>query len=239
MISGEFSGDHKRTASRFRSDWTSRTKSSASLALLESQMQEVSLTVSIFLSHRRSNEHRLTEETSRKIRALVKTRPFQTDIELRACLSFWDSLEKVYGDRAIGSRDLTIALLDAWQTWINCSPLLSEQLLDATLWWLEEFDQSDIGWRPPRTREVDFFAAERIREAARHFFKMHQGKFPEVTTVSGIRPARERRRDVVTPHKSRSRITTTQPLHIPCHEAYVVSSSGLHGNMVDGWRFPK
>jgi hypothetical protein len=240
--SADFAKGQRRAENRFRHHSSPPTTTVASLAVLDSLIQEVSLTVSIFLAQRRSNQDRLTKETSRKIRALVATRPYQTNKEVRTCLAFWASLNNVYGSDGERSSDLITSLLDTWQDWINCSPDLAESaLLDATLWWLEEFDQSDVGWRPARM-EANFFAAVRIREAAHQYLRMHQGLLPEIRKVSEIRPAREHRTMVLTPDKPTPTVTS-QPMHIPGVGAYFgsncVSISGLKGNIEDYWPFPK
>lgn len=217
----------------------------ASLALLDSLINEVSRAVSAFLAQYHTSRDCLAEPTSIKIRALVNTRPYQTDAGVRSCLAFWDSLDKVYGPSGARTRDSVIVLLDAWQAWINCSSLLHVSIHDATFWWLEEFDQSEVSWKAPIGREPNFFAAERIREAAHLYIKMHQDLFPGVSTIAGIRAARKNyvsnghHTAVATPEKPKNRVTSKQPIHVPGVGAYYVSSAGLHGNIVDNWRFPK
>ena len=68
----------------------------ASLALLDSLINEVSLVVSAFLAQRHTSRDCLAEPTSLQIRALANTRPYQTDAGVRSCLAFWDALDKVY-----------------------------------------------------------------------------------------------------------------------------------------------
>lgn len=217
----------------------------ASLALLDSLINEVSLVVSAFLAQRHTSRDCLAEPTSLQIRALANTRPYQTDAGVRSCLAFWDALDKVYGPSGTRTRDSVITLLDTWQAWINCSSLLHVSIHDATFWWLEEFDDSEVGWKAPIGREPNFFATDRIRRAAHLYIKMHQDLFPGVSTISGLRAARknytsnEHRAIDLPLEKPRNRVRTKQPIHVPGVGAYYISSAGLHGNIVDNWRFPK
>lgn len=242
MVSGRFSGDRHHTDNRLGPRSKPQTRKFASLAVLDSLIHEVSITVSSFLAHRVSSQDRLTEKTSLTIRALAKTLPYQTDRELRACLAFWDSLQRAYGSEGHRSKDTITSLLDAWQGWIHCSPDRPDaELLDATQWWLEEFAQSDIGWRPQRG-ETNFFATSRVRQAAHHFLKMHQVHSAEVRRIADIRRARELRWEAVEPEKRKRRFSE-QPVHVPGVGAYVgdrrVSILGLNGNVEDNWRYPK
>ncbi|WP_223915806.1 hypothetical protein [Arthrobacter sp. NicSoilC12] len=211
---------------------------------MDSLIEEVSLTVLTFLAQPTFMGKSLSEASSRKIQALAKTRPYQTDKELRSRLAFWESLDKVYGFEGCRSGERTASLLDIWQDWIRCSHYPTESsLLDMTQWWLEEFDQSDMGWRPPRgRRESNFFAADRIRDAARQFLKMHQGQHPDIIRVSDIRPARLPRTETLIPDKPQRR-TTSQPVHVPVAGAHFggdrVSIPGLKGNIEDYWLIPK
>lgn len=220
-------------------------KTIASLAVLDSLIGEVSRSVSTFLAQRHIGRECLAHDTSLKIRALANTRPYQTDAEVRACLAFWDSLDRTYGPSGERTSGSVIALLDTWQAWINCSSILQGSLHDATFWWLEEFDQSEVGWKTPPGWEPNFFAKGRIREAAHIFIRLHQDLFPGISTISGIRTARrnyepnEHRSKAPSPARPKNRVNSKQPLHVPGVGAYYVSSAGLHGNIADNWRFPK
>lgn len=244
MGSREFDRNRRRASHSVRQRLAFPTTVFASLAALDSLIEDVSLNVSSFLAQRTSSGERLPEATSARIQALAKTRPYQTDREVRFRLAFWESLDRAYGssgDQSIGS---IASLLDAWQQYIRSSTnLTGSALLDTTQLWLEEFDLSDIGWRPPRAgRESNFFAKERIREAARQFLRIHQGQHPEIKRISDVRTAREPRTEALTPVKPPRR-TTSQPVHYPGLTAYSsgngVRIPGLKGNIEDYWPIPK
>jgi hypothetical protein len=244
MSSNNSRRNGRRASNRSRRRPAHPTKVFASLALLDSLIEEVSLTVASFLAQNRTTRNCLSEITTRKVIALVNTRPYQTDEELRCRLAFWESLIRVYGHESASSRERIISLLDAWQNWIRCSSALPESaLLDMTQWWLEEFDHSDVGWRPPRgRREINFFAAERIRDAAHMFLRIHRSQHPEVIRVSDIRRARAPRREESTTY-TRPRRFTSQPMYVPSIDNYLgrdrVPIRGLRGNIEDYWPFPK
>lgn len=243
VISGTFNTGKRRAVNSFRHPSTLPMNSIASFATVDGMLQEVSLAVSSFLTQRRSNDDRLTEEASLKIRVLAKTLPHQSNREVRICLGFWNSLERVYGFNGDRRRDLTISLLDSWQAWINCSVIQDEPaVLDATLCWLEEFEQAGVGWRPARI-ETNFFATGRIRDAAHQFLRIQQVKFPEVRKISDIRPATKVRNKVF-PSRQPQRRMTSQPVHVPGVGAYFgcnlgSSPEGLWGNIGDYWIYPR
>lgn len=242
--SREFDRNRRRASRSVRQRLAFPPTVFASLAVLDNLIEDVSLNVSSFLAQRTSRGERLSEATSGRIQALAKTRPYQTDRELRIRLAFWESLDRAYGSSGDQSSENIASFLDVWQQYIRSSTnLTGSALLDTTQLWLEEFDVSDIGWRPPRAgREPNFFAKERIREAASQFLSIHQGQHPEIKSISDVRTAREPRTEAFTPVKPPRR-TTSQPVHHPGLASYSggneVRIPGLKGNIEDYWPIPK
>lgn len=191
---------------------------------------EVSTEVSRFLAHRSCSDDRLSTNVSAKIALVVKARPHQILMASKAALAFWEALDNVYGPNGERHQTSIISLLDTWQAFLNASHSdTSLDLLEGTLLWLEEFDQSKINWDPAR-REIKLFPVDRIRKAARQFFAIHKIIFPNIERITDIRALREAA-------EREQKRDNSQPSH---RRGEIISIPDEYsGNFLDYWPYPK
>lgn len=113
-----------------------------------------------------------------------------------------------------------------------------------SLRWLEEFDASDIGWRPKK-KELFTFCSERIREAAHFFLRTHQALLPEIVNISEIRILREGKNSAPEMKKPmRMRRLSSQPIYVGHVGTYMGGNfisipDEFMGNREDYWPYPK
>lgn len=208
----------------------------ATLPRADSIFRHVLDGVSIFASHAPSGHDRLPEIISAEIQWLRRTKHYTCN-DARRCFEFWAALDDTYGSEGRISPEGVATLLDTWQLWLRETTELAEAELSAmSLRWLEEFENSGIGWRPAK-RELFSFRVERLRDAAQHFFRLHQRRFPSITQIADIRPLQERQKRMQKRKKQIPRICGQRGAYVG--PDFVSVRDDFMGNRQDYWPYPK
>jgi hypothetical protein len=212
-----------------------KTDTLAALARADPIFSHVLDGVFMFASHAPSNHDRLPAIISSEIQWLCQTKYYASN-DARRCLEFWAALDNTYGSEGRISPEGVATLLDTWQLWLRRTSELAEAQLSAmSLRWLEEFDISGIDWRPAK-RELFSFRMERLRDAAQHFFRIHQRQFASITQIADIRPLQERQKRMQTRKKQIPRICGQRGAYIG--QDFVSVTDEFMGNREDYWPYP-
>ncbi|MDJ0457735.1 hypothetical protein PUN71_011025 [Arthrobacter sp. NQ7] len=235
MASRNRGRSHRHSGSRTSKVPTQKIDTLAALAQADPIFSHVLDGISLFTSHAPSTRDRLPAIISAEIQWLCKTRHYASN-DARRCLDFWAALDKTYGREGRIVPESIAALLDAWQLWLRGTSELAEAELSAmSLRWLEEFASSGIGWRPAR-EELFSFRMERIRNAAQHFLRTHQRKFPNIVHIADIRPLQEGQKRMQKRPKQIPRICGQPVAHVG--REFVSVADEFMGNREDYWPYP-